>query len=75
MKDTVKVELVKLSDGRVALKYPHTEPLWDMEGYYLPSTDHSALLKLSAKDVDLLVPRKADKTDGEVREIDIQFEA
>ena len=69
----VNVELVKLTDGRTAFKYPHTEPLWDMEGYYVTSKDHSAMLKLSAEDVDLLVPRKAHKTDSELREIDIQF--
>ena len=56
MNETVVVELVPLKDGRTALKYPRTAPLWDMEGYYLSSKDHSALLKLSAEDVELLVP-------------------
>lgn len=56
MSECVEVQLVTLKDGRTALKYPHTEPLWNMEGYYLPSTDHGAVLKLSAEDVELLVP-------------------
>jgi len=57
MMDTVEVQLVKLVDGRVALKYPKTGPLWNMEGYYLPSEDHSTLLKMSAAHIEFLVPK------------------
>jgi hypothetical protein len=57
MMDTVEVQLVKLVDGRIALKYPKTGPLWDMEGYYLPSQDYSTLLKMSAAHIEFLVPK------------------
>ena len=54
--NTIEVQLVKLTDGRTALKFPSTGPLWDMEGYYLPSQDGGTLLKMSAAHIEFLVP-------------------
>jgi hypothetical protein len=68
MMDTVEVQLVKLVDGRIALKYPKTGPLWDMEGYYLPSQDGGTLLKMSTKHIEFLVPK------SEPRVVEIKFE-
>lgn len=55
--NTIEVQLVKLTDGRTALKFPNTGPLWDMEGYYLPSQDGGTLLKMSAAHIEFLVPK------------------
>lgn len=55
--NTIEVQMVSLTDGRTALKYPVTPTwFWNMEGYYVPSSSESVLVKLTAEQVDLLVP-------------------
>lgn len=56
--DSIEVKLVKLTDGRTGLLYPETPVLWNMEGAYVQSEDHSTLIKLTAEQVDLLVPKE-----------------
>jgi len=56
--DTIEVKLVKLNDGRWALKYPATPVIYDMEGYYVTSPgDTNTKVKLTAEQVEALVPK------------------
>jgi len=56
--DTIEVKLVKLNDGRYALKYPKTPVIYDMEGYYFTPTTMDVKIKLTAEQVDALVPKE-----------------
>ena len=56
--DTIEVKLVKMNDGRTCFLYPETPVLWNMEGAYMQSEDHSTLIKLTSEQVDLLVPKE-----------------
>jgi len=52
--DTVEVKLLVADDGTLILKYPKTEPLWNMEGYYFLSSMpgfNGAMAKLSDEQV------------------------
>jgi hypothetical protein len=51
--DTIEVKLVKLNDGRYALKYPKTPALWNMEGYYFSTPgDTNVKIKLTEEQVE-----------------------
>lgn len=56
--DTIEVKLVKLNDGRYALQYPKTPVIYDMEGYYFTPTTMDVKIKLTAEQVEALVPKK-----------------
>ncbi len=57
--ETIEVKLVKLNDGRVALQYPKTPEIYNLEGYYFLPRDSGSdfKVKMTAEQVDLLVPK------------------
>jgi hypothetical protein len=54
--ETIECTMLILNDGRPAFKYPHTEPLWDMEGFYFLAEDGMPPIKLLPEQVERLVP-------------------
>ena len=56
--DTIQVKLVTLNNGCIGLQYPKTPVLWNMEGTYVQSENYAALIKLTAEQVDMLVPKE-----------------
>jgi hypothetical protein len=57
--NTVDVKLVRLIDGRHALRYPNTPMFYNLEGYYfVPREPGGHMIKLSPEQIDTLVPKE-----------------